>query len=395
MDPGQQKGRSPPFADLTNVSRTGRETKEIKRRERARFASLSAEQRNKRNKRKRESYRKKEMTIYKENTVPRETHQQDPSERNIDEILCTPGVGSKQRLIEAHDIGEQDIQGLFTPGSLDNSAEFYATQIVHRNHGLGGAHDIHGQDITGLSTPGSLNAPGAEEEPGFRHKTPELVGTPIVERDEDLISETHEFIGQDIEGLFTPASLYTVNIEEEPMMVDYGVSGTGACDSRVSDEPQIIDPKERWRERDRARRASMYAEERALINQRRRQSYHAKKLQKTEETIEREKIRNRLPARKEGKREYKRRMKEYKANNLQPDSIAMANPEFVPKIIFSTPIESRKSASEWVIPKLSGTPVYIQPLVEQSHDVQDMDCEDGRSPVRRRVPAGERISLRN
>lgn len=51
-------------------------------------------------------------------------------------------------------------------------------------------------------------------------------------------------------------------------------------------------------------------------------------------------------------------MKEYKANNLHPDPIAMANPKFVPNIIFPRPIEPRKSASKWVVPEFSGTPVY-------------------------------------
>lgn len=173
-----------------------------------------------------------------------------------------------------------------------------------------------------------------------------------------------------IEGLFTPNSLDNFNIEEEPMMVDSGVSGTGkylpdygalhdrftnviclldcicyftcfnvfnlvfyliflercllsghvkninmdvyyipllgTCDLLTPGEPQIIDPKEQWRERDGAQRASISAEQRALINQRRRQSYHAKKLQMAEETIEPEKTRNRLSSR-EGKRNYKRR----------------------------------------------------------------------------------------
>ncbi|PUZ46464.1 hypothetical protein GQ55_7G080400 [Panicum hallii var. hallii] len=165
--------------------------------------------------------------------------------------------------------------------------------------------------------------------------------------------------------MFTSASLHNINIEDEPIIVNSGVLGTGACESPAHGEPQIIDPKQRRRKRDRARRASMSAEERALINQRRRQSYHAKKSQRSEEIIECEKLRNRLPARKQGKCEYKRRMKEYKANNLHPDSIAMANPQFVPRLIFLSPVEPVKSANEWVVQEFSGAPVYIQPSVEQ------------------------------
>jgi hypothetical protein len=94
-----------------------------------------------------------------------------------------------------------------------------------------------------------------------------------------------------------------------------------------------------------------------------------KKLLRTEENVEKEKFWNRLPARKEGKREYKRRMKEFTANNLHPDSIAMANPQFVLELIFPTPVEPVTSASELVIPDFSGSPVYIPPILEQTPDV--------------------------
>ena len=127
---------------------------------------------------------------------------------------------------------------------------------------------------------------------------------------------------------------------------------------------ESINPKERRREKYRARMESMSTEERALINQHRRELYHVKKLLRTEEEVKKEKLRNRLPARKEGKREYKRRMKEFRANNLHPDSIAMANPQFVPKLIIPTPIELLTSQSELVIPEFSGSPVYIPPIVE-------------------------------
>ncbi|XP_025826400.1 uncharacterized protein LOC112901656 isoform X2 [Panicum hallii] len=120
MDPGQEKGSSPPFAILTNVPRTDEETKEIKRqRERAHFASLSAEQRNERNKRKRESYRRKKemcMNIENENTMPDEPHQQEENNLGsgnevvkIRATFDTPDVGCKQGLVEAHDIIEQDV----------------------------------------------------------------------------------------------------------------------------------------------------------------------------------------------------------------------------------------------------------------------------------------------
>jgi len=95
------------------------------------------------------------------------------------------------------------------------------------------------------------------------------------------------------------------------------------------------------------------------------------------------------------KREYKRRLKEFRANNLHPDSIAMANPQFVPKLIIPTPIELLTSASELVIPEFSGSPVYIPPIVEQTPDDQGMESGVGRCLPSRRVVAVERNALRN
>ncbi|KAG2658324.1 hypothetical protein PVAP13_1KG247105, partial [Panicum virgatum] len=105
----------------------------------------------------------------------------------------------------------------------------------------------------------------------------------------------------------------------------------------------------------------MTAEKRKLINKRRRDVYHAKKANRPQGL----------------KREYKRGLKEFKANNLHPDSIAMANPQFVPKLIIPTPIELLTSVSELVIPKFSGSPVYIPPIVEQTLDDQGMESGVG------------------
>jgi len=139
----------------------------------------------------------------------------------------------------------------------------------------------------------------------------------------------------------------------------------------------------------------MSAQEKVLINQRRRESYHIKKLLRTRETVDHEKLKNRLPVRKEGKREYKRRLKKTLANNLHPDSIAMANPQWVPKFISPTPIEPIKSASELEIPDFSRAPIYIPLLVEQTSNVHQIESGVGRSVPRRRVFAVERNALRN
>ena len=99
--------------------------------------------------------------------------------------------------------------------------------------------------------------------------------------------------------------------------------------------------------------------------------------------------------RKEGKCEYKRRFKKTLANNLHPDSIAMANPQWVPKFISPTPIEPIKSASELEIPDFSRAPIYIPLLVEQTSNFHQIESGVGRSVPRRRVFAVERNALRN
>ena len=124
-------------------------------------------------------------------------------------------------------------------------------------------------------------------------------------------------------------------------------------------ETHQVYPKECRRERPRAQREAMTAEKRELINKRRRDAYHAKKANRPQFSVEQKKANV-----KGSKREYKRRLKEFRANNLHPDSIAMANPQFVPELIVPTPIELVTSASELVIPGFSGSPVYIPPIVE-------------------------------
>ena len=112
----------------------------------------------------------------------------------------------------------------------------------------------------------------------------------------------------------------------------------------VTGETHQVYPKERRRERPRAQREAMTAEKRELINKRRRDAYHAKKANRPHLSAEQKKANVKGP-----KREYKRRLKEFRANNLHPDSIATANPQFVPKLIIPTPIDLLTYASELVI----------------------------------------------
>jgi hypothetical protein len=72
----------------------------------------------------------------------------------------------------------------------------------------------------------------------------------------------------------------------------------------------------------RERYAAVSPGKRAMINKRRRDAATAKRILKMPEEIK-EKA-------KQSKKDYKKRMKEHRANNLHPDSIAMANLQWKP-----------------------------------------------------------------
>jgi hypothetical protein len=79
---------------------------------------------------------------------------------------------------------------------------------------------------------------------------------------------------------------------------------------------------------------------------------------------------------------------------MHPDSIAMVNPQFIPKLIFPTVIESILSATDWPTPELHGRPVYIQSASEAELPCRIDDDVDEVSTVhsitRNRVTPGER-----
>jgi hypothetical protein len=141
----------------------------------------------------------------------------------------------------------------------------------------------------------------------------------------------------------------------------------GVVDETVTVDDQNVSPGERRRRNARARRAVLSPEQRALINKRRRDSYAAKRLFTTpEEKVERTRKNN---------RDYKKRVKEDRANNLHPDSIAMANPQFKPELIFPPGDEPPSRLSEQMeIPDFGGTPVFVDAVVpEPLHQVETPD----------------------
>jgi hypothetical protein len=84
----------------------------------------------------------------------------------------------------------------------------------------------------------------------------------------------------------------------------------------------------------------MSPEQKALLNKRRRDLYAqknaARKLQMTsqEKEVKRVKRQEKEVKRKESKKKYNRMVREHRANNLHPDSIAMESPHFNPPTYF-------------------------------------------------------------
>jgi hypothetical protein len=151
----------------------------------------------------------------------------------------------------------------------------------------------------------------------------------------------------------------------------------------------ITCPKERKRQLDRARRAAMSPEQKALINKRRHESYAAKnasrKLQMTPQEKEK---------RKEMKKNYNRMVREHRANNLHPDSLAMENPHFNPQLIFpSSPQSPEAPSQDMEILELRGTSAHIAPSVDENPEVQTPKLVVAQTMHRTRVTARERNAL--
>jgi len=110
-----------------------------------------------------------------------------------------------------------------------------------------------------------------------------------------------------------------------PIVVHF-VLYLGPINASISINNVVTCPKERKREVERAQRAAMSPEQKALLNKRRRDLYAqkntARKLQMTPQEKE--------VKRKESKKKYNTMVRENRANNLHPDSIAMESPHFNP-----------------------------------------------------------------
>jgi len=125
----------------------------------------------------------------------------------------------------------------------------------------------------------------------------------------------------------------------------------GAVNASNSIDNIVTCPKERKRELDRARRAAPSPEQNATS-----------KLQMTPQ--------EKKEKRKEMKKNYNRMVREHRANNLHPDSLAMESPHFNPQLIFpSSPQSSEAPSHDMEIPELRGTPVDIASSVVHNLEV--------------------------
>ncbi|XP_021320662.1 uncharacterized protein LOC8073270 isoform X2 [Sorghum bicolor] len=164
----------------------------------------------------------------------------------------------------------------------------------------------------------------------------------------------------------------------------------GVINASSSIDNLVKCPKERMRELHRARRAAMSPEQKALLNKRRRDLYAQKNAaRKLQMTPQEKKVK-----RKESKKYYNRMVRENRANNLHPDSIAMESPHFNSQIIFPvSPQSPEASLDDMEIPEFGGTPVHIAPTVVQNPEVQTPELVAAQTIHRHRVTTGERNAL--
>jgi hypothetical protein len=117
--------------------------------------------------------------------------------------------------------------------------------------------------------------------------------------------------------------------------------------------------------------------------------------QQREARLERQRLHNTLPGRKQAKKISKERLKEVRKNTLHQESIAMENPIYVPEPVWSTievsePHRTTTSTDKWLISEVNTTPLYSPP---DSVEMMEMDkdaCSDVQTckvKQRRRVPS--------
>ena len=94
------------------------------------------------------------------------------------------------------------------------------------------------------------------------------------------------------------------------------------------------------------------------------------------------------------KKNYNRIVREYRANNLHPDSLAMESPHFNPQLIFpSSPQSPKTSSHNMEIPESMGTTVDLASSVVHNLEVQTPKLATAQTIHRQRVTTGETNAL--
>ena len=152
-------------------------------------------------------------------------------------------------------------------------------------------------------------------------------------------------------------------------------------------------PKELNRQRKKERYAQNVVQERANSRARYARMDDDKKKEVLQQKRQRERERY---AKNEGS-SAKKFQRKARRNTLNPESIAMENPSYIPELVWDNVDTSGPRGSiptsEWTIPDFSGTPVYIQSASEQTTDADAAAIDSSMISQRKHITRGERHAL--
>ncbi|KAM0849405.1 hypothetical protein ACQ4PT_053753 [Festuca glaucescens] len=142
------------------------------------------------------------------------------------------------------------------------------------------------------------------------------------------------------------------------------------------------DAKERNRERHRRRYAEMDKEKKDEMLRKRHQ---------IEANRARERLRyeNMTPKQKRSKQA----LKDSRRNSLSKESIAMENPSWTPEVVHTPGPQAYIPTCDWHIPDFGGTPIYIQPTIEEMSGEVTPNMDVSNISRRKHVTPGERNAL--
>ena len=107
--------------------------------------------------------------------------------------------------------------------------------------------------------------------------------------------------------------------------------------------------------------------------------------------LERLRLYNQTPKRKEAKIEYMRKRRVLQADTLNVASIAMEDPTYTPEVVHPATEPSTVTTCDWVIPEFVRTPFL--PAQTQTEDVGSFDMSTEAIRRKHHVPRGERQAI--